>query len=72
MYASNKAGRKDCCARWHCRSGDDIGWADFSYNNGTAASPHVKAWTEADGTIVMQASLQLHPVHAFLVTFLDL
>eukprot|EP01051_Picozoa_sp_SAG22_P006223 SAG22_NODE_400_length_11089_cov_6.934668_8_plen_357_part_00 len=34
--------------------GDDIGWADFSYNNGTAASPHVKAWTEAPGTVVMQ------------------
>lgn len=34
--------------------GDDIGWADFSYNNGTAHTPHVKAWTEAPGTIVMQ------------------
>lgn len=34
--------------------GDDIGWADFSYNNGTARSPNIKAWTEADGTITMQ------------------
>lgn len=34
--------------------GDDIGWADFSYNNGTAASPHIKAWTESAGTVVMQ------------------
>lgn len=34
--------------------GDDIGWGDFSYNNGTAKSPNIKAWTEADGTITMQ------------------
>eukprot|EP01050_Picozoa_sp_SAG11_P006391 SAG11_NODE_494_length_8948_cov_2.882699_1_plen_116_part_00 len=34
--------------------GDDIGWADFRYNNGTAASPHVSAWTETDGTLIMQ------------------
>ena len=23
--------------------GDDIGWADFRYNNGAAASPHINA-----------------------------
>jgi arylsulfatase A-like enzyme len=34
--------------------GDDIGWADFRYNNGTAASPHIKKWTESPGTLVMQ------------------
>lgn len=34
--------------------GDDIGWQDFSYNNGTAFTPHVKAWTESPGTVVMQ------------------
>eukprot|EP00038_Savillea_parva_P008746 m.178892 g.178892 ORF g.178892 m.178892 type:complete len:646 (+) comp14648_c0_seq1:135-2072(+) len=34
--------------------GDDIGWADFSYNNGTAFSPRIKEWTQADGTIIMQ------------------
>eukprot|EP00729_Bicosta_minor_P010591 gene10591-22055_t len=34
--------------------GDDIGWQDFSYNNGTAASPFIKAWTEDYGTVVMQ------------------
>jgi hypothetical protein len=22
--------------------GDDIGWADFRYNNGTAASPYIQ------------------------------
>ena len=34
--------------------GDDIGWADFSYNNGTARTPHIKAWTESTGTLTMQ------------------
>ena len=34
--------------------GDDIGWADFSYNNGTAATPRIKEWTEAAGTVVLQ------------------
>eukprot|EP00035_Acanthoeca_spectabilis_P022118 m.442104 g.442104 ORF g.442104 m.442104 type:complete len:647 (-) comp18751_c0_seq1:78-2018(-) len=34
--------------------GDDIGWADFSYNNGTAASPRIKEWTQTPGTITMQ------------------
>ena len=34
--------------------GDDIGWADFSYNNGTAHSPRIDEWARADGSIVMQ------------------
>ena len=34
--------------------GDDIGWADFRYNNGTAASLNIKAWAESAGTLVMQ------------------
>lgn len=34
--------------------GDDIGWSDFSYNNGTAATPRVKEWTTQPGTVVMQ------------------
>jgi arylsulfatase A-like enzyme len=33
---------------------NSIGWADFRYNNGTAASPHITAWTESPGTLVMQ------------------
>ena len=31
--------------------GDDIGWADFSYNGGTTHTPHINAWTKASGTI---------------------
>jgi arylsulfatase A-like enzyme len=34
--------------------GDDIGWSDFSYNNGTALSPRIKEWLQQDGTIKMQ------------------
>ena len=34
--------------------GDDIGWADFSYNNGTAASPRIKEWIEEKGTVLFQ------------------
>jgi arylsulfatase A len=34
--------------------GDDIGWADFSYNNGTVASPNIMAWTKQQGTITLQ------------------
>eukprot|EP01065_Artemidia_motanka_P046058 TRINITY_DN6879_c0_g2_i4.p1 TRINITY_DN6879_c0_g2~~TRINITY_DN6879_c0_g2_i4.p1 ORF type:complete len:629 (+),score=238.06 TRINITY_DN6879_c0_g2_i4:52-1938(+) len=34
--------------------GDDIGWGDFGYNNGTAKTPFVDAWAKRDGTIVMQ------------------
>jgi len=34
--------------------GDDIGWADFGYNNGTALTPNVDAWTQRAGTVVMQ------------------
>ena len=34
--------------------GDDIGWADFSYNNGTALSPRLRQWLQEDGTIKMQ------------------
>eukprot|EP00035_Acanthoeca_spectabilis_P003245 m.92044 g.92044 ORF g.92044 m.92044 type:complete len:685 (+) comp12005_c0_seq2:46-2100(+) len=33
--------------------GDDIGWADFSYNGGNASSPNIDAWTKADGTITL-------------------
>lgn len=34
--------------------GDDIGWADFRYNNGTAASPRISEWTQSAGSIIMQ------------------
>jgi hypothetical protein len=34
--------------------GDDIGWADFHYNNGTALTPRIDKWTKTDGTILMQ------------------
>ena len=31
-----------------------IGWADFRYNNGTAASPRISEWVKQDGTITLQ------------------
>lgn len=34
--------------------GDDIGWGDFGYNNGTALTPNIDKWAKTDGTIVMQ------------------
>uniref|UniRef100_A0A6U3RMU3 Sulfatase N-terminal domain-containing protein n=1 Tax=Ditylum brightwellii TaxID=49249 RepID=A0A6U3RMU3_9STRA len=34
---------------------DDIGWADFSYNNGTAQTPNIDKWaTKTAGSIVFQ------------------
>lgn len=33
---------------------DDIGWADFGYNNGTALTPNIDKWTQRDGSIIMQ------------------
>jgi hypothetical protein len=38
----------------HHRRSDDIGWADFSYNNGTSHTPNVDAWAARDGTLIMQ------------------
>lgn len=32
---------------------DDIGWADFSYNNGTAHTPNLDALAKANGSIQM-------------------
>jgi len=34
--------------------GDDIGWADFSYNNGTAVTPRIREWAAAPGSVLMQ------------------
>lgn len=34
--------------------GDDIGWADFAYNNGTAVTPRISAWARAPGSVLMQ------------------
>lgn len=34
--------------------GDDIGWADFSYNNGTAVTPRIRGWAAAPGSVLMQ------------------
>lgn len=48
-----RSGRTVCCCV------GSIGWADFSYNNGTAHTPHVKQWTESDGTVVMQVLYRL-------------
>ena len=33
--------------------GDDIGWADFRYNNGTAVTPRLSEWIATAGTIKM-------------------
>jgi arylsulfatase A-like enzyme len=32
---------------------DDIGWADFSYNNGTALTPNIDQWTQEKGTVLL-------------------
>lgn len=34
--------------------GDDIGWADLGYNNGTALTPNFDKWAKRAGSIVMQ------------------
>jgi arylsulfatase A-like enzyme len=34
--------------------GDDIGWSDFSYNNGTAVTPRIKEWITRKGSILLQ------------------
>lgn len=33
---------------------DDIGWSDFSYNNGTALTPNIDNWAAANGSIRLQ------------------
>lgn len=33
---------------------DDIGWADFSYNNGTAMTPNIDAWARRSGSVLFQ------------------
>ena len=33
---------------------DDIGWADFRYNNGTAVTPRISEWVASGGTVTMQ------------------
>ena len=34
--------------------GDDIGWSDVRYNNGTALTPHISNWIKQQGTVVFQ------------------
>ena len=34
--------------------GDDIGWADFRYNNGTAVTPNLSAWAQTQGSLTLQ------------------
>jgi len=36
--------------------GDDIGWADFKWNNGTANTPRMAEWAARAGSILMQDS----------------
>ena len=33
--------------------GDDIGWADFGYNGGTAHTPNLNALAKANGSILL-------------------
>lgn len=33
---------------------DDIGWGDFSYQNGTALTPNIDAWAKQSGSIMFQ------------------
>ena len=34
--------------------GDDIGWSDFSYMNGTAVTPRINAWRQQPGSVLFQ------------------
>jgi arylsulfatase A-like enzyme len=34
--------------------GDDIGWSDFRYNNGTAVTPRLTEWISRKGTVLFQ------------------
>lgn len=34
--------------------GDDIGWGDFHYNNGTAKTPNIDSWSRSDGSVLLQ------------------
>ena len=34
--------------------GDDMGWADLSYNNGTAVTPRRREWLSRPGSITLQ------------------
>ena len=33
---------------------DDVGWADLSYNNGTARTPNIDRWARAQGSVILQ------------------
>lgn len=33
---------------------DDVGWADFSYNNGTARTPNIDKWAHRNGSVILQ------------------
>jgi arylsulfatase A-like enzyme len=33
---------------------DDIGWGDFSYNNGTAITPNIDSWASREGSVLLQ------------------
>ena len=33
---------------------DDVGWADLSYNGGTAQTPNIDRWARRSGSIIMQ------------------
>jgi len=33
---------------------DDVGWGDFSYNNGTALTPNIDAWATRYGSVLLQ------------------
>jgi len=34
--------------------GDDIGWSDFRYNNGTAVTPRITNWISRKGSVLFQ------------------
>jgi arylsulfatase A len=34
--------------------GDDIGWSDFRFNNGTALTPRITEWISRKGTLLLQ------------------
>ena len=33
---------------------DDVGWADLSYNGGTAQTPNIDRWARRSGSVIMQ------------------
>lgn len=62
MYVSHSLPNTHFVCAQQIMMADDMGWGDTSYNGGTAHTPHLDEWSNADSAILFHRFYAAAPI----------